>query len=316
MDKPNGLYRSHHDLLEQIERSGREEDGVAIWYLGQEGLLLKRHGLTIAIDPYLTDSVDRIPDSPQGFWQRRYPSPLHPYDLREVDFVLCTHEHQDHLDPESIGAIAQASPQCKFAAPPSCRQALIRSGVSEERVIGMAASHPFIVPTANGGQVVIHPIPAAHESYELDENGHDLYLGYVIEWDGLCLYHAGDTLLTEPLIRALRPFRIDVGFVPINGRDIMRNRQGVIGNMYALEAIELAIELKFDVVVPMHYDLYLNNGGGPAFRSPFPRRKASHLPREIKMHPRTKPRAPGPTVFIRIASPTIPHSWQPYLAPA
>ena len=46
------------------------------------------------------------------------------------------------------------------------------------------------------------------------------------------------------------------------------------------------------------------------------RRKASHLPREIKMHPRTKPRAPGPTVFIRIASPTIPHAWQPYLVPA
>lgn len=46
------------------------------------------------------------------------------------------------------------------------------------------------------------------------------------------------------------------------------------------------------------------------------RRKGSHLPREIKMHPRTKPRAPGPTVFIRIASPTIPHAWQPYLAPA
>jgi 5-methylcytosine-specific restriction endonuclease McrA len=46
------------------------------------------------------------------------------------------------------------------------------------------------------------------------------------------------------------------------------------------------------------------------------RRKGSHLPREIKMHPRTKPRAPGPAVFIRIASPTIPHAWQPYLAPA
>jgi 5-methylcytosine-specific restriction endonuclease McrA len=46
------------------------------------------------------------------------------------------------------------------------------------------------------------------------------------------------------------------------------------------------------------------------------RRKGSHLPREIEMHPRTKPRAPGPTVFIRIASPTIPNAWQPYLAPA
>ena len=46
------------------------------------------------------------------------------------------------------------------------------------------------------------------------------------------------------------------------------------------------------------------------------RRKGNRLPREIRMHPRTKPRAPGPTVFIRIASPSIPNAWQPYLAPA
>ena len=46
------------------------------------------------------------------------------------------------------------------------------------------------------------------------------------------------------------------------------------------------------------------------------RRKGSHLPREIKMHPRSRPRAPGPTVFIHIASPTIPHAWRQYLAPA
>jgi 5-methylcytosine-specific restriction endonuclease McrA len=46
------------------------------------------------------------------------------------------------------------------------------------------------------------------------------------------------------------------------------------------------------------------------------RRKGNHLPREVKMHPRNKPKAPGPTVFIRIASPTVPRAWQPYLAPA
>jgi 5-methylcytosine-specific restriction endonuclease McrA len=43
------------------------------------------------------------------------------------------------------------------------------------------------------------------------------------------------------------------------------------------------------------------------------RRKGNRLPREIKMHPRNRPTAPGPTVFIRIASPTIPQAWQQYL---
>lgn len=47
--------------------------------------------------------------------------------------------------------------------------------------------------------------------------------------------------------------------------------------------------------------------------APCNRRKGNRLPREISMHPKTSPKAPGPTVFIRIASPTIPVAWMQYL---
>jgi 5-methylcytosine-specific restriction endonuclease McrA len=50
--------------------------------------------------------------------------------------------------------------------------------------------------------------------------------------------------------------------------------------------------------------------------APCNRRKGNLLPREIQMHPRSNPRAPGPTVFIMIAAPKIPRAWQQYLAPA
>ncbi|KAA0268593.1 MAG: HNH endonuclease [Acidobacteria bacterium] len=49
---------------------------------------------------------------------------------------------------------------------------------------------------------------------------------------------------------------------------------------------------------------------------PCNRRKGNRLPREIEMHPRTAPRAPGPTVFIRVAAPKPPPSWERYLLPA
>lgn len=49
---------------------------------------------------------------------------------------------------------------------------------------------------------------------------------------------------------------------------------------------------------------------------PCNRRKGNRLPREIEMHPRTAPRAPGPTVFIRVAAPKPPPSWERYLIPA
>jgi 5-methylcytosine-specific restriction endonuclease McrA len=48
--------------------------------------------------------------------------------------------------------------------------------------------------------------------------------------------------------------------------------------------------------------------------APCNRKKGNRLPREISMHPRAHPKPPGPTVFIRIASPRVPLAWEPYLA--
>ena len=50
--------------------------------------------------------------------------------------------------------------------------------------------------------------------------------------------------------------------------------------------------------------------------APCNRRKGDHLPRQVGMHPRTKPRTPRPEVFIHVASPTIPSAWKQYLPQA
>ena len=49
--------------------------------------------------------------------------------------------------------------------------------------------------------------------------------------------------------------------------------------------------------------------------APCNRKKGNRMPREARMHPNTRPKAPGPTVFIRIAAPRIPLAWEPYLMP-
>jgi 5-methylcytosine-specific restriction endonuclease McrA len=47
--------------------------------------------------------------------------------------------------------------------------------------------------------------------------------------------------------------------------------------------------------------------------APCNRRKGNRTPHEAAMHPANQPRPPGPTVFIRIASPRIPVAWEQYL---
>jgi 5-methylcytosine-specific restriction endonuclease McrA len=47
--------------------------------------------------------------------------------------------------------------------------------------------------------------------------------------------------------------------------------------------------------------------------APCNRRKGDRLPHQIDMHPRRRPRAPSPQIFIQLASPSIPAIWQRYL---
>lgn len=235
-----------------------ETNHLTIQYIGQVGVILRKNEIAIAIDPYLTDSVDQISGFPEGFWQRRYAPPMKPEELANLDLVLCTHEHMDHMDPGTLKAIAAASPKCRFGAPKSCLPGLESIGIAAERLVALGVQEAFQFAV----ELSIQPIPAWHEERVQDEEGWDHYLGYLLQWDGLCLYHAGDTLLTEELIEALSGFTIDVGFLPINGRDIFRNRLGVVGNMNALEAADLAAYLKLDIVVPVHFDMYANNSEG------------------------------------------------------
>jgi len=48
--------------------------------------------------------------------------------------------------------------------------------------------------------------------------------------------------------------------------------------------------------------------------APCNRRKGNALPRQVGMHLIKEPRTPSPTVFIHVASPSIPSAWQQYLA--
>ena len=64
--------------------------------LGQSGYILKTESSEIIIDPYLSDSVNRVAGRP-----RLLPIPLKPEEIF-CDAVICTHDHLDHLDPDTV----------------------------------------------------------------------------------------------------------------------------------------------------------------------------------------------------------------------
>jgi 5-methylcytosine-specific restriction endonuclease McrA len=82
---------------------------------------------------------------------------------------------------------------------------------------------------------------------------------------------------------------------------------------YACQYCGAAHRLTVDHVVPR------SRGGRSTWDNvvtscaPCNARKGDHLPSEAGMHPRSSPRPPGPRVFISVAAPRRPTSWEPYL---
>ena len=69
---------------------------MKVTFLGQAGLLLQTDSCTVMIDPYLSNSVEKV--NPANY--RRVPVDPRFFDIRP-DVMIFTHNHLDHYDPET-----------------------------------------------------------------------------------------------------------------------------------------------------------------------------------------------------------------------
>jgi L-ascorbate metabolism protein UlaG (beta-lactamase superfamily) len=84
-------------------------------------------------------------------------------------------------------------------------------------------------------------------------------VGFVLVFPGVTVYHSGDTIAGAGLVEELLPFGVDVALLPANGRDVRRERAGIVGNLDGREAAALAAGIGARVFIPMHYDMVRGN---------------------------------------------------------
>ncbi|QIN81488.1 MBL fold metallo-hydrolase [Rubrobacter tropicus] len=241
------------DIISGIDGLRVGERALAFWGMGQVGVAIQGPESVLYVDPYLTDS-----DGEGGSLERAFPPPLRPDEVRNADAVLLTHDHIDHTDPDTVLPLSGASPEARFVAPFTSRETLVESGLASDRLVEPEVGEPVEVAGAK-----VTAVPSAHTELEHDAGRGYPYFGYVIEWNGVTVYHAGDTVIYDGLIERLSGWEIDVAFVPINGRDYFRTARGIAGNTDFREAAELAEALNFGLIVPTHYDLFAFNGADP-----------------------------------------------------
>ena len=194
--------------------------------LGQSGYELTSRNSRIVIDPYLSDSVGKL----QGR-HRMLPVPL---VEMPCDGVFCTHNHLDHLDPETVVMFPES--QQFFTTSEGCRalQALNR-----HQCTPLKEGQPV-----TAGDFTVIPVFAAHTAEAV---------GLIVKAEGITLYFSGDTLFDEKLYE-IAAYQPDITLICINGR---------LGNMTCEEALMTAKAIGAKVNIPNHYDMFASNSADP-----------------------------------------------------
>jgi L-ascorbate metabolism protein UlaG (beta-lactamase superfamily) len=243
-------------FLDDVKKAELDHTSFHLWWLGQSGFLIQWQGKHLLLDPYLSDSLtEKYADTDKPHI-RMTELIINPAKLDFIDVVTSSHIHTDHLDAQTLIPVIKANLHLKLLIPEANRQ------IVAERL----DTDLFYATGLNDGESVdingfrFIALPAAHEKIERDEAGRCRCLSYVIQFGSWSLYHSGDTLWYEDLVERLKPFSVDVAFLPINGRALERR---VAGNLNAKEAVALAKQIGAKIVIPHHYDMFTFNTANP-----------------------------------------------------
>ncbi len=226
------------DFLDSINTT---KDGTYLFSLGQAGYILKsKSGSLLAIDPYLSDCVERL-EGHMGF-KRLLPKLLAPSDL-SIDVIIASHEHWDHFDVDGMPGLMENN-KSKLFASLLCADLVKKCNIDISRVTYVSPGDYFI---ESGFEM--HFVNCDHGKGAPDA------VGIVIKVDGKVIYEAGDTCFNTEIIDEVRGFgHIDVLIAPING---------MYGNMNEEECAMLSRAINPGITIPCHYGMFASHGGDP-----------------------------------------------------
>ena len=234
---------SSRDYMRSIREYQVPPDSLAVWYLGQNGFLLKDEtSLLFGIDLYLTNSCADAPNDYTYRVDRQLPIFIEPEDL-DIDVFIATHSHQDHADPQTIARMPK-SKGTMFLGPFDAARVFAQCGVQPSacRVL-----HPGEVMEIGSTRLqATFAFPT--DSTDLNHTGMLLTLG-----TGITFYNTGDTAWSDRL-SALLPRNVDICAICINGG---------YHNLSAEHAALIIKDINPRVAIPCHYDMMINNVGSP-----------------------------------------------------
>jgi L-ascorbate metabolism protein UlaG (beta-lactamase superfamily) len=211
-----------------------------VTWIGHGTALVDLDGVRLLTDPLLRDRVAHL--------RRRVPPPS-AAALRDLDAVLISHLHRDHLDLPSLRRVARTVP---LVVPRGGGRLLLRRGFDAVREVAPGDEVAI-------GSLTVRVTEARHLGGRGVVGAHGPALGFVIAGTRR-IYHAGDTDLFDGM-RAIGATGLDLALVPIWGW-ASRLGPGHLDPLRAAQALEMLAPRQ---AVPIHWGTY---AVGPAARPP------------------------------------------------
>ena len=222
-------------------------DGLAIWYLGCNGFIVKSSGgTTVFIDPYLGTG-----DPPRTV--RMVPVPFNPDDITECDAVLGTHEHTDHVHGPSQAPILAGTGADYYTTDSGHEVIREEAWLENYSVTDDQLQEVTEGETLEIGDLTVHVEPANDPDAEHP-------VSYVFEHESGTFFHGGDARPGEFESVGER-YDIDVGVLAFGTVGMIDNKETgepTRTQWYNDEnmIIEAANELQLDTLIPTHWDMW------------------------------------------------------------
>ena len=221
-----------------------QEDDVRLTWFGHSTILVETHDTTLLFDPVFgSDNLNPLVFGPAPF---DYEHTYQVEQLPDIDYVLISHDHYDHLDMTTIQSLDKST----FFVPLGVDEHLKVWDIPSNQI--MAMDWYDEVDISEDSQIVL--TPSQHFSGRDLNRDATLWGSWVVEIEGHSIYFSGDTGYSEEFKE------INERFGPF---DIAICETGQYNeawdqiHMYPEQSVQTAIDLNATTMLPIHNTKYI-----------------------------------------------------------
>jgi len=222
-------------------------DPVITW-IGHASFLVQIGGFNILLDPLFGDVsflYKRI--IPLGFTVKQMPN---------IDFVLISHNHRDHMDATSLLAVKNRSADVKVLVPQGDKHWFDRRGFLRPYEHSWWEQRSFKLKGSKCSDIIFTFLPASHWSQRgLFDHNKSLWGSWMLEYEDHCIYFAGDTCYSNHFVEIAREFKdISIAMLPVGPCEPRKLLEET--HLNAQDAGRAFLDLKAKHMIPMHWGAF------------------------------------------------------------